>query len=159
MSARKRKRTGPPIANAFASASPPASPPAGLPAAPSSKPPVEQWPRWLRIFAAVLASIVLLHAAWLLLDYNACYDDTEDYGHFYTAALRNGKALSWSDFRNAVDAWGLDGDARPRFVSYYCSILTYKARFALGNICHPILPGRRFGYSRCSSGRGFCIGC
>lgn len=94
-------------------------------------------PRLLRATALAVFALALLHLAGLVCDYSRCFQDAEVYGHWAGRILMYGKNFSCSDFAAALDAFALDGDSRPRFLSYLCVVWTVKARLALWNFLPP----------------------
>ena len=93
--------------------------------------------QWLKIAAwgAIVAAVV--HLGWIVSDGSACFQDSEVHTNWAGRILLDGKAPSLSDFKTALDAWRLDGDSRPRFLSYLAAIWTAKARLALWNLVPP----------------------
>lgn len=85
----------------------------------------------IRLTAVVLLTYASLHLIWRICDYSACFPDVEVFLSWFPSVFLNGKGFSFSDFSQAIDVWGMDGDSRPRFLSYYLAALTVKARIAL----------------------------
>ncbi|MBM4018978.1 MAG: hypothetical protein FJ288_11735 [Planctomycetes bacterium] len=85
----------------------------------------------MRILALVVLVATAGAVAVLSADYDRCFYEMEALGNWSAPALRDGKAFSAADFRNALDSWGMDGDCRPRIVSYFCHIAGLKSRLAL----------------------------
>lgn len=86
------------------------------------------------VTSATAVSLLLFACAnlfWRLSDYSGCFSEVEVFANWLPSVLLNGKGFSFSDFSQAIDAWGMDGDSRPRFLSYYLAALTIKTRIAL----------------------------
>lgn len=99
----------------------------------------EKAPVSLRFRIAAIAVFLAagLHLVWLVCDYSRCFQNNEVYGNWAERILLNGKAFSLSDFSTALDSWALDGDSRPRFLSYLFAIWTEKTRLALWDAMPP----------------------
>ncbi len=106
---------------------------------PADAKPMERSPAsgLLRFAAAAVFVWAALHLAGLVCDYSRCFQDAEFYGHWAGRILMDGKAPSISDFGTALDAFALDGDSRPRFLSYLCAIWAMKTRLALWSFLPP----------------------
>ena len=78
----------------------------------------------------------VLFVAHLVSRYDICFQDGE-VQFFQLAALKDGPAFGWRDLRAALDTTALDGDYRPRVISYLAFIVTVKTRLALWQIVPP----------------------
>ena len=78
----------------------------------------------------------VLFVAHLVSRYDICFQDGE-VQFFQVAALKDGPAFGWRDLRAALDTTALDGDYRPRVISYLAFIVTVKTRLALWQIFPP----------------------
>lgn len=97
-------------------------------------------PAAFRFPEAVSWSILILaglHLLWRILDSAQCVQDAEVFTNWATRILLHGKALCSADWVCALDAWELDGDSRPRFLSYLFAIWTLKTRLALWELLPP----------------------
>lgn len=81
--------------------------------------------------ALALLAFASVHLIWRLCDYSGCFPDVEVFLSWFPSVFLTGKGFSFSDLGQAIDVWGMDGDSRPRFLSYYLAALTVKARIAL----------------------------
>jgi len=87
------------------------------------------------IIGIILVEILTIFL--IISDYGNCFQDSESICLFTPSVIKNGTAFSWHDFVNAFNAWGLDGDSRSRFLSYFSYILIIKTRLFLWNFFPP----------------------
>ncbi len=82
----------------------------------------------------LVAAIVFV--AFVISRYDLCFQDGELL-QFDRPALRTGLAFSLGDLETAFDVYQLDGDSRPRFISYLTFIVSLKTRLALWHYVPP----------------------
>lgn len=84
--------------------------------------------------------LVLLSAAAflvvLLARYDVCFQDSEVL-YLDRAAVENGTGFSGRDLRTSLNVMKMEGDVRPRFISYLTFILALKTRLALWEFVPP----------------------
>lgn len=93
--------------------------------------------RLLKVVALMAIIVAALHLVWAVCDCSQCFTDIEVYSKWMPKIFVAGKSFSWSDLGYAFDVWAMDGDSRPRFLSYLCAAWTMKARIALWSILPP----------------------
>ena len=91
----------------------------------------------INLFASsvILAEIIVI--ILLISNYGNCFQDFECIRHFTPFVIKTGPNLSWHDIINSFNAWGLDGNSRSRFLSYFSYILIIKTRLLLWNFLPP----------------------
>ncbi len=94
-------------------------------------------PRLLKVMAVWVLAIAIIHLFWMVCDYSHCFQDGEVLSQWAGKVLMQGKGFSVSDFKNAWDSRGMDGDMRPRFLSYLTAIWTIKLRVILWDFVPP----------------------
>lgn len=87
------------------------------------------------LLGVIVVEIFIIMA--IILNYGNCFQDFECVLKFTPAVIKDDRNFSWHDIVNSFNAWGLDGDSRSRFLSYFFYIVIVKTRLLLWNFFPP----------------------
>jgi hypothetical protein len=82
-------------------------------------------------FERAMLIVAALFVIGVLTRYDLCFQHPEMLAHTAPHALRHGAGFGFHDFITAFNVAGMDGDSRPRVISYLASIITLKTRLLL----------------------------
>lgn len=88
-------------------------------------------------FEKIVLILVFACIVYFIVRYDMCFQDGEVITKYMSRALKNGPEFTFADISLAMDVDSLDGDSRPRIVSYLSYILALKTRLILWGFIPP----------------------
>lgn len=88
-------------------------------------------------FEKAVLLLVFACIVYFISRYDMCFQDGEVITKYMSRALKNGPDFTFADIKLAMDVDSLDGDSRPRIISYLSYILALKTRLVLWDFIPP----------------------